>query len=217
MVSERRCTVKSNIVLKKLFHSETAKNIVAEPHTSLFHAFFNSLPQYQVLLNDQLEIVAFNDYAFTYTKTYIQLDLANGRSMLDYIHRSFVADFKTICENALRGEQVSYEHFIAGTWFDFTITPLYNCNQSIQGLALVGNNIDQHKKNVTIIKHQSACLSGIAQLQAHQVRHPVSSILSLVKLLKEEQDYQLTKEYLQGLETAATQLDDVIRAIIDKS
>jgi len=190
---------------------------VIEDDTTLLKAFFNSSEQYQVLLNRQFEIVAFNEFASNFNRLYKQPALEKGRSMFDYINAPLTADFRTLCENALNGDSVEYEHFINGGWFNFTIHPLYNCKAAIEGLSLVGNNISNQKKNTKLIRQQSECLSLIAQLQSHQVRHPVSSILSLIKLLKEEENLNLKKEYLQYLETATQQLDEVIRAIVNQS
>jgi signal transduction histidine kinase len=190
---------------------------IIEDDTSLLQAFFNSTQQYQVLLNRQFEIVAFNEFACNFNRLYKQPGLEKGRSMFDYINAPHAADFKTLCDNALNGDLVEYEHFINGGWFNFTIHPLYNCQGIIEGLSLVVNNISNQKKNTKLIRQQSECLSIIAQLQSHQVRHPVSSILSLIKLLKEEENYHLKKEYLEYLETATQQLDEVIRAIVNQS
>lgn len=175
------------------------------------------MPRYQVLLNNELEIVAFNDCAFNLNQKYIQRDLQTGKSILDYVDSSLTEDFKVQCKTALQGEVVQYEHFIDGGWFDFVITALYDCNNEVIGLSIVGNNINDQKKNAKIIRKQSEYLSNIAWFQSHQLRHPVSSILALINLIKEEQDYHLTKEYLQALEIVSEQLDSIINAVVKRS
>ncbi len=183
----------------------------------LLQSFFNSVQQYQVLLNKRLEIVAFNDSALNFHREYAQLHLEKGRSILDYINTSLAADFKTQCETALNGEPVQYEHFINGGWFNFAMGALYDFNGKIAGLSIVGQNINNQKKNAKIIRQQSECLSTIAQFQSHQVRHPASTILGFMNLIKEEEDYNLKQEYLLALETATKQLDEITRAIVNQS
>ncbi|MCW3110423.1 MAG: sensor histidine kinase [Segetibacter sp.] len=192
-----------------------------EEETALLHAFFNSVDQYQVLLNKQLEIVAFNDYAFNFSHTYLKLELKKGKSLTDFIDPSFTAYFKALCNKAFSGNVVHFEHFINGqndkrVWLDFTIYPLSNTQKKATGLMLVGNNINNQKKKEKIIRNQTESLSVIAQLQSHQVRNPVSSILGILSLIKEE-NFELKKEYILGLETATKQLDQVIRAIVTQS
>ena len=165
----------------------------------LLNAFFNNADQYQLLLNKQLEIVAFNDCAFNFNRK--------------YAHH----DFKMQCFKAFEGEIVHYEHFIEGGWFNFVIKALYNPDNEITGLSIVGSNVNDQKKNAKLIRQQSQSLSNIAWFQSHQLRHPVSSILALLNLIKEEHDYHLTKEYLLALETATKQLDTIINAVVQKS
>jgi len=197
--------------------------IVKNPETiiadksSILQAFFNSVPQYQILLNTKLEIVAFNDYAFKLNRKYALPDLRAGKNILSYIDTSLAEDFKIQCETALKGERVQYEHFIDGGWFDFVINALYNSDDEIIGLSIVGSNVNDQKRNAKIIRQQSEYLSNIAWFQSHQLRHPVSSVLALLNLIKEEEDYHLTKEYLQALEVVTKQLDAIINAIVKQS
>lgn len=182
----------------------------------LLEAFFKNVQQYQVLLNKQLEIVAFNDSALNFHRANGGLHLENGRSIFNYIDTSLVKDFKIQCNKALQGESVEYEHFIKGGWFNFTISALCNPDDEIAGLSIVGSNINDQKKTERIIRQQSQSLSAIAQFQSHQLRHPVSVILGFVNLIKEE-DYNLRKEYLHAVEKATNQLDEIIRAIVKES
>jgi signal transduction histidine kinase len=197
--------------------------IVKNPETiitdksSILQAFFNSVPQYQILLNTKLEIIAFNDYALKLNRKYALSDLQAGKNILSYIDTSLVEDFKIQCETALKGDCVQYEHFIEGGWFDFVINALYNSDDEIIGLSIVGSNVNDQKRNAKIIRQQSEYLSNIAWFQSHQLRHPVSSVLALLNLIKEEEDYHLTKEYLQALEVVTKQLDAIINAIVKQS
>lgn len=189
--------------------------------TTLLNAFFKSVDQYQILLNDQLDILQFNNCAFNFNREYLKLELKKGKSLTDFIDPSFTAHFQTLCNKAVSGTVVHFEHFINNQddkkmWIDFTIYPLRNHLKKITGLMLVGNNINNQKKREKIIRNQTETLSVIAQLQSHQVRQPVSSILGIINLIKEE-SFEFKKEYILCLETATKQLDEVIRAIVDQS
>lgn len=188
-----------------------------EEKTILLDAFFNHFEQYLVLLNRELEIVAYNDCALKFHQCYDTVELKIGSSILEYINPTLRDDFKIQCRKGLRGEQVEYEHFINGGWFDFTITALKDKGNKITGLSIVGNNVNNQKRTERIIRQQSERLSNIAWFQSHQIRSPVSSILAIMNLIKEEPDDNKLKEYLQLLETSTKQLDEVIKAIVHQS
>lgn len=188
-----------------------------EERAMFFEAFFNSNVHYQLLLNNELEIVAFNECALAFHQTYNQLVLKKGCSILEYINPALLADFKHQCKVALQGEPVAYEHFMNGAWFDFVISGLYNTGKSVIGLSIVGFEVNSRKKMEKLLRQQTEHLSKIAWFQSHQVRHPVSSILGLVDMMKGERDHDVQKEYLQHLEKATQQLDQIIRAIVTES
>src|SRR5690606_25674942 len=61
-------------------------------------------------------------------------------------------------------------------------------------------------------------IGEINQIQSHDIRGPVASILGLTTLYKESRgDSQLQRKIMEGIETCATTLDTLIREIIKKS
>lgn len=56
-------------------------------------------------------------------------------------------------------------------------------------------------------------LMKIAHVQAHEVRGPLTSILGLINIIKDN-DYEADKEELEKMETAANQLDTRIRKVV---
>jgi signal transduction histidine kinase len=188
---------------------------------SLLEAFFNNAPDYQILLNEQLEIVSFNRVASAFTLRFFNQRLENGKTITHFISPSFAPEFEGLCKEALDGVEVKYEHFIRGNgeeglWYGFTIIPIYKERNKVIGLTLLGSSINEQKKQEKTIKHQNNTLSVIAQLQSHQIRQPVSSILGLMDLIRQD-DYVMQKEYLEALEAATNQLDTIIQAIVNQS
>lgn len=193
----------------------------ADQSFELLKAFFGSAQDYHVLLDSSLRIAAFNRYAATFTKLYVDIDLLIGVSMPDFIGEPFGKEFIMLCNKALAGEVIDYEYYIhtrtgESLWFQFLLTPLRNATNNIIGITMVGTNITQQKKQEKTIRYQSDTLSVIAQLQSHQVRQPVSSILGLMNLIKAD-GYNASKEYLLCLEEATHQLDEVIKTIVAQS
>ena len=182
--------------------------------------FFNDTDEYLILMNTKLDIITFNEVAHTITFKLFQQKLCIGNNLLEY-YSSFDREFALLCEKALKGCSINYEHFIKtrleeNEWYKFSISPVYDSSKNIIALAHRGTCINEKKLQEKIIKNQSKSLSIIAQFQSHQVRQPVSSILGIMNLIKEE-NYLPKKEYLVGLENATMQLDIVIQSIVTES
>lgn len=133
-------------------------------------------------------------------------------------------------ERALNGERfnVSNEQYNpitqATRYSSISLSPMTNEDGSIFGVACYSQDITQNMLNIlelkereSLITHQNQQLSEIAQINAHEIRRPVASILGLIHLLKETGEVEPTKELLQYLEKAAAQLDEIIKRIIDKT
>lgn len=73
-------------------------------------------------------------------------------------------------------------------------------------------------QDITTLKQQNERLNEIAQINAHEIRRPVATILGLMQLFSIESiEGESNKHLLKHLETATLELDSVIRRIIDKT
>ncbi len=66
------------------------------------------------------------------------------------------------------------------------------------------------------IEYKNKKFQQIAHVQSHEVRQPLTSIMGLVNMFKED-GYKADKEKLKMLEQAAHQLDDKIHEIVEKT
>jgi K+-sensing histidine kinase KdpD len=73
----------------------------------------------------------------------------------------------------------------------------------------ITNKIEQQQT----ISNQNESLRAIAQIQSHELRRPVASILGLMDFLK-SQNYKFTEETIEMMETAVNELDDRIHEIV---
>lgn len=69
------------------------------------------------------------------------------------------------------------------------------------------------QQHITEIAKQNESLKKIAQIQSHEIRQPLTSILGLINTIKAD-DYVADKERLLMLETAANELDRKIHTIV---
>jgi PAS domain S-box-containing protein len=141
-----------------------------------------------------------------------------------------LSKWKRNYERAFNGEQfnINNEHYNpitrATRYSSISVSPIINEDGGIFGVACYSQDITQNtlnmlelKQHELLITQQNKQLTEIAQINAHEIRRPVASILGLIHLLKETDEIESTKELLQYLEKAAGQLDAIIKRIIDKT
>jgi K+-sensing histidine kinase KdpD len=77
-------------------------------------------------------------------------------------------------------------------------------------------SIDHLRKSVKQIEVRNKALKKIAQVQSHEIRGPLTSVMGVMNLIVEE-NLPGNKEYIDHLATAIKQLDDKIRSIVQIS
>lgn len=123
------------------------------------------------------------------------------------------------CEKALRGEKFTVEKKISYldssvTWWCFEFSPAIDLRGNITGVVFNANDITKRKAYEEKVLSQHKKLIEISTRQSHDIRGPVSTIMGLMSLIKED-GYSPGREYLLLLETTANLLDKNIRDIVN--
>jgi PAS domain S-box-containing protein len=86
-------------------------------------------------------------------------------------------------------------------------------------VIVILQDVSELKKRQDIILQQNENLKAIAWLQSHEVRRPVANILGICYLLRSFKDLEesIKDELLNHLQTASTELDEVITQIVQLS
>ena len=139
--------------------------------------------------------------------------------MIKYLVPDFVATFIRMYNKALDGQK----SFVEGStdyaemgviWWEAAFESARNDDNKIIGVSYLIRNVTERKLKEQKIISQNASLLKIAHIQAHEFRAPLTSIMGLMNLIKEE-DYAAPKEYLELLEQAVEVLDTTIRHIVN--
>jgi PAS domain S-box-containing protein len=105
-------------------------------------------------------------------------------------------------------------------WLDLDIQPLFNANNELNGFLGIETDITQQKAVMQLLTEQNEKFKEIAFLQSHVLRRPISSIIGLCYLINLENerklDFEKIIEYVNHLNIAANETDQVIRNIMDK-
>lgn len=198
---------------------EEQKALNDDANTRL-RSFFESSVNFHVLLGKNGEVIDFNKTAFNYIKSIFKTELGRGQQLIKYIHHDFAVGFNEKYKRALQGEKSlgegSFYYEETGLiWFESTIEPAYDKHGEIIGASYVLRNVTDRKLNEQKILAQNQSLLKIAHIQAHEFRGPLTSIMGLISLIKQD-DYSAPKEYVQLLEDAVYTLDDKIKQIVSK-
>jgi hypothetical protein len=215
---ELNARVKDYEEIQKKF--ATQKELFEKADTTI-KAFYNSTDEFYLLLNNKLEVIAFNRAVKEFfQKQAPEHEIKEGENFLNFVTPSLLPKVSKILEYVLQGNQVKNESLtnlsIENFWLRYNIEPVYNDLDQIIGIACIGSNKNFEKNQEEKIKAQKNTLSEIAQLYSHQVRSPLTNILGIVDLIKHDANEPLSP-YVQMLDSAARDLDNVIRNIVYQS
>lgn len=103
-------------------------------------------------------------------------------------------------------------------WERLSISPIRNDKGEIHRFMALKQNIDQERKSQEQLIIQKEIFRDIAHSQSHEVRAPLARILGLVDLLNDRppQEDKLREELLANIVESSKELDDVIRATVQK-
>ena len=110
----------------------------------------------------------------------------------------------------------SYEGYNVGTICVYDVKPKALSEvqkKHLSALARQVSHIMELDRSLKLLKEQNNTLAEIGQIQSHELRSPVSSILGIMEMIKED-DYVAEREYLLLLEAATKKLDEKIRLIV---
>jgi PAS domain S-box-containing protein len=180
---------------------------------------FENLSDAYFLLGKKAEIIDFNRTAYNFINDNYSITLSYGRIMTGFLKEEHRAVFSFHYQNALNGKRMQLEKLanygVEGqNWWHWIFEPVKNDNGEIIGVSYIVRDINERKLYEEKVKEQNKILLRVAEIQAHDYRAPVASILGLMNLI-EEDDYIASKEYLIMMQTAARNLDEKIHEVMN--
>jgi light-regulated signal transduction histidine kinase (bacteriophytochrome) len=126
------------------------------------------------------------------------------------------AEFSDYYQRVLQGETIYVEKEHFGSWWRFSLFPVYDSENNIVGISDNVKDITARKENELKILKQNETLQQIAWQQSHEVRRPVANILGMYNLLKDDQTAteEEKQKYLDYLLQATKELDKIIHKIV---
>lgn len=184
--------------------------------------FYDNTNDYFILLNANLEVVSFNKPANEFfIKRKEKLPLSVGTSIFNYILKENIPRITKLFEVVKGGERRTVEVLAnpdtaKAFWNKFTASPVLNIKNELIGVICIGCNVDKEKRQQEKINQQSSTLAQIAQVHSHEIRHPLTNILGVIDIIKQE-GFVMSEQFLGFLESASKELDIVIKNIVLES
>jgi PAS domain S-box-containing protein len=207
-----------------IFELEAMLNVLNEQYNDTkasevkIKAFFESSLACHLLLDRDLKVVYFNKTFAQYVDRLYKHSLAVGMSFTNFVPAPYIEDFILNCNLALAGvpvqseREIEFEQETIG--LHITYEPAYNEQGEIIGISYntmdVTAKIEQQKK----ISQQNKSLRAIAQIQSHDLRSPVASMIGLFDVWRSE-NYAHNPEIIGMMEAAIHNIDKTIHQIID--
>ncbi|MFD0749825.1 GAF domain-containing protein [Mucilaginibacter calamicampi] len=200
--------------------TERQKKLIEESELKL-QAIFDSSKDTHVLVNKNLEILAFNKAADEFSIAEHGKPLQTGALITGFTAPKVVEPITKNLAKAFAGEIVRREWNVCPgrekeCWMEVTFIPIADQNGNIIGVAINSADITDRKMQEDQINIQNAALTRIAIIQSHELRRPVASLLGIMALIKLEQN-KGNSEYLEMLEYTVKELDQKICEIVKDS
>ncbi|HXI00224.1 MAG TPA: ATP-binding protein [Sphingobacteriaceae bacterium] len=121
---------------------------------------------------------------------------------------------KDICnKEGFSTEVINYTKAGDAYWVQIDCTPYDDPVTNQKGYVSIHTIITDRKLDEQRILKKNKALREIARINSHEVRNPLSSILGLVKMLKNNPDPAERDECLRLLDESAEQLDVLVRRV----
>ena len=181
------------------------------------NAFFNSSASCHIMVGTDLNIIAFNKAAVSFIKELNGKELVKGAYILLFLNETYIDTFIDGYKDAMSGKFIGEERLIntgsSSSWWDISFVPALDKEGNIFAISFNATNINEAKTHTNKIKSQNEILLKIAHVQSHEVRGPIATIMGIMNLIKEEENFNM--EYLSLLEEAVYNFDQKIHAIVD--
>lgn len=186
---------------------------------TMLRALYDSSSEASTFIDNDFCIVFNNKLAREITKSIFGKEAQVGDNSLDYYVPDLQGEFVDYYQRVLQGETIYVEKEHYGSWWYFSLFPVYDSKNNIVGISENVKDITIRKENELKILKQNETLRQIAWQQSHEVRRPVANILGIYNLLKEDQNSteEEKKKYLEYLLKATKDLDQIIHEIVART
>jgi len=184
-------------------------------------AIFDSSNDIHLLIDRNMQVLAFNKTAYNYIFTKYKKELRPGVHLLNVTNQTFADMTASLIERAFEGETVKAEWLVnpeenLKRWMEIIFEPVTGTLDNIIGVAIKAGDITQRKTDAERKDLENAALQSIATIQLHELRRPVASLMGLMNVLKMDEGYAQNSFYPM-MEATINELDTKMKEIVHES
>jgi PAS domain S-box-containing protein len=213
-------TTRIRVYLLRQQEISARKSIELAASAVKLQAFFEGLSDHFFLLDEKMNIIHFNRKAAELYQKLYNTAPKEGQPVMPVLLPSYRIHFPEDFKQSMAGVKISHEQkFNYGDeviWRQLTLEPARDPAGSIVGVTLILKDITQQKESQQRLDIKNALMEKIAFMQAHEFRGPLTSVLSLLPLIK-EQFTEIDPVYLNMMEEALQKLDTKIIETVELS
>jgi len=185
----------------------------------MLRALYDSTSEASTFIDTDLRIQFSNKLAKQICKNIFGAEPELGDCVLDFIIPDYKEEFKDYYQRVLNGESIYIEKEHLGFYWAFSLFPVYDNNNQIVGISDNVKDISTRKENEVTMLNQYETLKRIAWLQSHEVRRPITNIMSMYHILKDadKNTPEENQQYLKHLLEATKELDEIIHKIVNNA
>lgn len=206
-------TTRIRMYLLKQQEISARKSIELAASAMKLQAFFEGLSDQFFLLDSKMNIVHFNRKAAELYQKLYNVQPKEGQPVTPVLLPSYRSRFPEDFRQSMAGLKISHEQrFSYGNdviWRQLTLEPARDTSRNITGVTLILKDITEQKLGQQRLETKNELLEKIAFMQAHEFRGPLTSVLSLLPLIKEKYT-EIDPVYLNMMEEALQKLDKKI-------
>ena len=152
---------------------------------------------------------------------FFNIHLDRGNNILANLPKDQFDFWDQNYQKVFRGQNIklkfNFEKDGEKRYYDVSMTPIV-VEGKIKGAAVFALDNTSTEKYLHAIEEQNTRLKEIAWIQSHVVRAPLARMMGLTNLIESEDlDKEELVSFLHAIHKSATELDEVVRNIVDKS
>ncbi len=206
------------------------QQILEENHSlletqELLNAIQDSTSIFNIVVDQNFDIINYNQGALKYFA--IDESGTQRKTLFDYLPIHVHTGFEDYINTVFDGQNAIFDEYcfvneLETQWFGVEFHPMIHHLGKIDGVVLSFKDITEQKKFHIELEQQNDKLRQIAFVQAHELRGPITSMISLIDLMEvEEQQYDssgsVVKRYAPHFKQLSEKVDGIIKHIVFQS
>ena len=186
-------------------------------------ALINSTTDLIWAVNREYHLITANTAFFNFIEKVSGKSIHEGQKVLmEEFSKDITAEWKTLYDSAFEGSSYTITYkFKMDTGNSYSLisfNPIFNNQNVCIGVACYSKDVSERMRYIKAIEEQNEKLKSIAWTQSHMVRGPLSRLMGLVNLMKDDgvKEEELDS-FLNHIKHSAEEIDHIVRQIVEKS